>query len=135
MAINQCRNFSREYDYGDTAVVRVANARLATLGGRRAWIKIQNNSNNRVIYRRAYGAGNCGLTNYQIELDYDSRFDLDLDGDFNNAKFIDCDLTIRRCYFFEKFIAHLKHPNLIYRIPFQIAVMSLVISIVSLIRH
>lgn len=139
--ISKVRDYSREHDYDASAVVRVQNSILADLGGRNAWVKLAGPNN--TIFRRARGAGGAaGLPSDAIELDYDSRLELDLvRSPPDTEHFYSCDLEILRASARERFLAHWSHPNLEYRAPYQISivgaglgVVGLILGIISLIK-
>ena len=139
--IAKARDFSRAQDYDAFAIVRVHNSLLASLGGRNAWVKIVGPT--RTLVRRARGAGGTtGLPIAGIELDYDSRLELNIVGSPPDAQgFYPCELQLSKASAWNKFIAHWAHPNLEYRIPYQIAMVSaalgavgLILGIVSLIK-
>jgi len=130
MQITKCRDFSRERDYGAFSVIRVFNGCLEPLGGRGAWITI---SGGKVAqYRRAQGAGGTGLTKDAIELDYDSRLELGINGRPDQDGFYACELVLAPSSFWEIVRAHWTHPSLAYRVPYRLAVLSVVLGGVGL---
>lgn len=110
-----------------TATVRVANAALKSLGGRRSWVQIKNNDNKRTIYRMARGAGSRQLGVNSIELDYDSELELGFDKNNRSS----CKLEISNSLFSES-MGHWLHPDYTHRLPIQIAILSFLISLASL---
>ena len=130
MKIKRCRDFSRPHDYGAFAVVRVFNGCLDQLGGRNAWVTIS--TAKAKLYRRAMGAGGTGLSREDIELDYDSRLELGIEGRPDENNFYDCDLNIQPSGFFERFSAHWKHPNLAHQVPYKLAILSVALGAIGL---
>jgi hypothetical protein len=130
--ISLVRDFSRNQDR-DKAVVRVFNLQLQKLGGRNAWVRIS--SGNSTIFRRVLGSGEYGLSANAIELDYDSRLELDELGTLNAEGYFECPrgLNIQRTSLYDRFRAHWYHPNVEYRAPYQIAVIGLTMGIIGLI--
>jgi hypothetical protein len=128
--IKKCRDFTRDYDYPIFTVVRVFNGFLEELGGRRSWVVVVGETGK--IYRRVMGAGGTGIRKGDIELDYDSRKELGVAGRRDKNGFYTCDLVIRKAKFTEKVRAHWKHPSLEYRVPFQLALLSLALGLIGL---
>ena len=128
--VSKCRRFSHEHDYGAFSVVRVSNDRLASLGGRNTWLTIS--SKEVKIYRRVLGSGNAGLPQIAIELDYDSRAELGIKDGRDAEGFYDCDLSLSPSTLLERAMAHLVHPSLAYRVPYQLALLGVAFSLVSL---
>lgn len=96
------------------------------------WFKIQ--SNKRTIYRQLKfdptlkGAGD----NPEINLDWHGFIKLhDYEVD-SNAKEITC--QIKRANYFEILLANLNHPNQGLRAAFKLGIISLILSIISLIK-
>lgn len=131
MEITRCRDFTREQDYGAFAAVRAFNGCLKQLGGRHAWVTLS--SGNMKLYRRVMGAAGTGLSHGDIEFDYDSRLELGLSGHPDENGFYGCDLTMQPSSFIERLHAHWRHPNLAYRVPYQLAILSLVLGAVGLV--
>jgi hypothetical protein len=122
MRVTKCRDFSREDDRIAFSVVRVNNDVLTDLGGRRTWVTIS--TGKLTIYRVALGAGRRHLKKDALELDYDSRLDLRISGERDKEGFYGCDLSIEKSTFVERLRAHWAHPNLAYKMPLQIAALS-----------
>jgi hypothetical protein len=127
--ITKCRDFSREDDRLAFSVVRVNNNVLKDFGGRRVWVTIS--TGKLTIYRVALGAGRRPLNKDAIELDYDSRLDLRISSERDGQGFCECDLLIKRSTFVERLRAHWSHPSLAYKVPLQLAALSLVISLLG----
>ena len=72
------RDFSRDHDYDAFTVIRVYNSLQKDLGGRNSWVTVSNGQKKR--YRRVLGSGSSGLGRDEIELDYDSRLELEING-------------------------------------------------------
>ena len=129
--VTKCRDFSRERDYGAFSVVRVFNKCLDSLGGRGSWVTITGGSV--VLYRRVLGAGGTGLTRDAIELDYDSRTELGLSGRPDADGFYTCKLQLQPSTPIERAKAHWTHPSLAYRVPYRLALLSVVLGLVGLV--
>lgn len=128
--ISRCRDFTRHYDHSIFTVVRVFNGFLEELGGRHSWVVVEGETS--TIYRRIMGAGGTGIRKGDIELDYDSRKELGVTGRPDESGFYTCDLVIRKAKLTEKVRAHWKHPSLEYRVPFQLALLSLALGLIGL---
>lgn len=131
MKITRCRDFTRAHDYDAFAAVRIFNGNLEPLGGRHAWVTIKSEGSK--LYRRVMGAAGTGLRRGDIELDYDSRLELGIGGKRDEDGFYGCDLTIQPSRLYEKIHAHWIHPNLEYRIPYRMAILSLILGAVGLV--
>lgn len=129
--ISRCRDFTRERDYGAFSVVRVFNGCLDSLGGRGSWVTIVGDGVS--LYRRVLGSGGTGLTRDAIELDYDSRVELGLQGRPDGEGFYACNLQLARSTAWERAKAHWAHPSLAYRVPYRLALLSVVLGLLGLI--
>lgn len=128
--ISKVRNFSKDRDFDSFAVVRVSNSVVDTLGGRNAWVTIR--GPHKVIYRIVRGSGDiASLSRDAIELDYDSRLDLDALGRPDAEGFAVTSLELARASALQSFLAHWRNPSLAYRVPFQIAIIALILGIVG----
>ena len=128
--VSKCRRFSRDHDYGAFSVVRVSNDRLASLGGRNTWVTISGKEVK--IYRRVLGSGDSGLPQIAIELDYDSRAELGIKDRRDAEGYYDCDLSLSPSSLLERAMAHFFHPSPAYRVPYQLALLGVVFSLVSI---
>ena len=129
MKVFKCRDFKRERDYDEFSVVRVFNGCLSSLGGRGAWVTIT--GGDVPLYRRVLGSGGTGLTQDAIELDYDSLVELGLCGRPDEDGFYDCKLEIKCSTTRERVMAHWTHPSLAYRVPFRLALLSVVLGLIG----
>ncbi len=132
--IDKYRGFSSEYDYTAFSVVRVHPAKLRELGGRNAWVKIS--SKNGCIYRMALGGKlSPGFTHKAMEIDYDSRLELDIASANHRDEngFYQCDLSLAAASWKEKIMAHWRHPSPAYRVPMQLGIIGFVLGVVGLI--
>lgn len=129
--ILKCRDFTRERDYDAFSVVRVFNGCLDSAGGRGAWVTIVGDGV--TLYRRVLGSGGTGLTRDAIELDYDSRVELGLQGRPDSEGFYSCDLQLARSTAMERAKAHWAHPSLAYRVPYRLALLSVALGFLGLI--
>lgn len=129
--VTKVRDFTHGYDYAAFSAVRVNNNLVAELGGRNAWVRICSKSVS--LIRRVRGVGDsAGLPKDAIELDYDSRHDLHATGERDADGFHACDLDIQRASRSDKLRAHWANPNVAYRVPFQIAMVGLVLGVIGL---
>ena len=120
--------YTETYYYSKDAACIVCNDIVGYLGGRNRWIKILNENNNKVIYRKTYGAGKTPLRCDQIQLDYDSiKSDLGVD-DMQN-----CSLSLYKATLRGQILGHCKHPDPKYRIPLIIGSIGLMLGIISFI--
>jgi hypothetical protein len=78
------------------------------------------------------GSGGAGLTQDAIELDYDSRMELEINGRPDAYGFYPCDLTIEKSTLMERLKAHWSHPNLAYRVPYRLALLSVALGLAGL---
>ncbi len=133
--INIQRPFTVEQDYSAFSVVRVHPKVLNKLGGRNTWVKISNDEN--CIYRIALGArSSTGFTMKAIEIDYDSYLELGKSAKFQpkcENGFYPCALNVQKVRFFERFLAHWKHPNPGYRVPMQLGIIGLLLGFIGFI--
>jgi hypothetical protein len=129
MRIAKCRDFTRERDYAAFSVVRVFNLKLSELGGRGAWVTISGGKESQ--YRRIMGSGGTDLSQDAIEIDYDSRVELGIVGRPDGNGYYPCELTLSKSSLGERISAHWSHPNLAYRVPYQLAVLSLALGLVG----
>ena len=130
MQATKCREFSRDYDHDAFSVVRVFNNRLAALGGRNAWVTITSEKSQ--IYRRARGLSSVGMTQDAIELDYDSRDELGINGQADSNGFYACKVTIEKSTLRERLKGHWSNPNPAYTVPYRLAVLSVMLGLVGL---
>jgi hypothetical protein len=79
------------------------------------------------------GAAGTGLSQDDIELDYDSRLEIGVVGTPDENGFYACTLTIQPSSFREKLQAHWKHPSLAYRVPYRLAILSVVLGAIGLV--
>lgn len=133
--IEKQKKFSNERDYNDFAIVRVRTTIVKRLGGRKSWVRIS--SGNKHIYRIILGASFKGLTEKAIEMDYDSQLELGLSSQPKSAAdeygFYPCELKVRKANFFEKIIAHWKHPDIAYRVPMQLSIVGFILGVIGFI--
>lgn len=129
ITINRVRGYSREQDYDAFTVVRLCNSQLKDLGGRHAWVKITAGSKS--IYRRVRGAANTGLSSGDMELDYDSRLELDIDGSKDENGFRVCNVSIAPAGFLGSLIAHWGNPNIEYQVSFRLAVLGVALGLLG----
>lgn len=129
--IKKHRGFTAEADYAGFCVVRLQPSVVRDLGGRNTWAKIEGNGKR--VYRMI--AGQKDLKKDAIEIDYDSCVKLDItnNGSENSDGFYECNLTVTRAGKWDVFKAHLFHPNPAYRVPYQIAAVSLLLGLISLV--
>lgn len=130
--IRRIRTFTSEHDFRSPIIVRVHNSLLKQLGGRNSWVKITNGD--RVIYRICKGIGKKEhFYEDNIETDYDSRLELDIDRTkTDDHGWFLTSLTISRCTLLDTFLAHWTHPELGYRFPIQLSLVSLGLGLVGL---
>ncbi|MCL7715801.1 hypothetical protein [Stenotrophomonas mori] len=136
ISITKARDFSRDADYLAFSVVRLRNAHLKGLGGRHSWVRIENTGNGKVLYRRVRGAGasagaSTGLPANAIEIDYDSRLELGIEGPRDATHFHDCSLTVGPASRLGELKAHWRHPNIEYRVPYRLAILSLALGLLG----
>ena len=128
--VTRCRDFTRTHDHSLFTAVRIFNGCLKELGGRHAWVAVE--GQDATIYRRALGAGATGIRKGDIELDYDSRKELGIEGRPDENGFYACHVRVRKATLTEKIKAHWKHPSLEYRVPFKLAILSLTLGLIGL---
>ena len=148
IALNKIRTYSDHSDHQSFSTVRLSSRNVHKLGGRNAYVRIQSKTGS--ICRQIQGIGNhaleChlsgdeisskqGFTSEAIEMDYDSRLDLGLvvESEKLEYSFFACTITISPASVRDIFFLHWKHPNLAYRTPFQISIVSLFLGISGLI--
>lgn len=129
--IDKCRVFSRDEDYRNFSVVRVNNDVLKSLGGRGAWIAIE--PAEQPVFRRVYGAGPTGLAKSEIELDYDTRLELNVEINRDDKGYYPCKLDLRQATTFEVLLAHWNHPSPNYSMPLKLSLISVVLGLLGLV--
>jgi hypothetical protein len=142
--ITKFRKYSNEYDNRGFAVARVSNDMVSKLGRRNTWVELKSSGGK--VYRTIKGAGSLDIPRGAVELDYEAVLELNLDrqqitsdtaSDEASVPFRNCDLKVRPIWWWEKVVAHWKHPDPAFRVPLQLALilgsLSLITSILGLI--
>jgi len=130
--VERVRDFGQEQDFLESSIVRVSSLLLAELGGRHSWVRIKSGKSK--IYRRARGAAvGRNLPKNGIELEYDSRLELGVDGERDDSEYYSCSMELQRANFFEKAVAHWAHPSLEYRVTYRLAILSLALAALSVV--
>lgn len=132
MRVDKIRDFTKEFDYNDFAVIRVHNSLIPALGGRRSWVRIS--CGKKKVYRTILGlGGENDFTQNCLELDYDSRCQLGLSNlERDDKGFFHCDLLVEKVTRFESPIAYWHHPNPAFRVGFQLGSVGLILAVVAL---
>lgn len=131
--IAKVRDFSEPRDYEAFAIVRMHAQAVNSLDSRDEWVRLDSNGHH--IYRRLRGAsalGAPGLDKTAMELDYDSRLELGIHGDWRSNGFIDCDVQVSRAPARAYLAAHWNHPMPAYRVPLRISLVSLVLGLIGI---
>ena len=130
ITVTKARDYSRPQDYDAFSVVRLYNAHLKSLGGRHAWVRLS--SNGKTLFRRVRGAGGgTGLPSDGMELDYDSRLELGVDSPRAADGFHPCNVVVSPAGFLGYIKAHWSHPNIEYRVPYRLAMLSVVLGLLG----
>jgi hypothetical protein len=131
--ISHVKNFSKDHDFLGP-FCRIHTSLLNSELKRRDWVCIVNNANGQKIFRQARGLSVQGFTKQSIEIDYDSRVDLGIDGDRDDNGFIQCDLSVRRASLIESFFtANWKHPDYTHMVSYRLALIGCFLGILGLV--
>lgn len=131
IGITKVRDFTQSHDYNASAIIRLNNSHINKLGGRHAWVKLSGTG--KTLMRRVRGSGtSAGLTADAMEIDYDSRLALGIEGPRSTDDFYSCSVVISPANFFDVVKAHWSHPNIEYQVPIRLAIIGLSLGIIGL---
>ena len=128
--ISKVMDFNKEDDFRAETICRLHTSILRD-GEicRNDWVKIQNTTNNS-IYRQVKGGSPKNSSKDYIELDYDARLELDIQGNKDENGLIDCELNVTKAKVYDVFKANWLYPNYAIRMAFRVAIIMGSISII-----
>ena len=130
--IHGVRAFSERSDYLSFSVVRLNNNAVKQFGGRGNWVRICNTQNGTTIFRMIRGSSPQFMLNKeQMEIDYDGIIELGIKSEMGSGGFRSCEILVEQAKRHERILAHWKHPDPGYQLPFRISMVSLIIGILG----